>query len=95
MSIMPQAAWKSYVYAHIISRVNYTLPFVAGHKIEIHKKIMYIWVSAEKFIYGKNTHKLSCPTLFEQLGFQRYSDFIECSAAAWMQKKNTLSSQRW
>ena len=37
-TIMPQAAQKSYVYANIISRINYILPFVAGHKIEIHKK---------------------------------------------------------
>ena len=40
--IMPQAARKSYVYAHIISRINYILPFVAGHNKAIHKKIMDI-----------------------------------------------------
>ena len=28
-TIMLQAAQKSYVYAHIISRINYILPFVA------------------------------------------------------------------
>ena len=49
---------KCYVYAHIISRVNYIIPFVAGHKIEIHKKIMDIWVSATKFIYGKKHQKV-------------------------------------
>ena len=54
-SIMPQAAQKSYIYAHIISRVNYILSFVAGHEIEIHKKIMDIWVNAAKLIYEK-TH---------------------------------------
>ena len=32
-TIMPQAARKSYVYAHTISRTNYILPFIAGHKI--------------------------------------------------------------
>ena len=58
-TIMPQAAQKRYVYAHIIYIVNYILPFVAGHKKEIHKKIMDIWVMAAKFIYGKNTQKLS------------------------------------
>ena len=47
-----QAACKSYVYAHIISRVNYILPFAAGHKIEIHKKIMDVSVNAAKFIFG-------------------------------------------
>ena len=62
---------KSYVYAHIISRINYILPFVAGHKIEIHKKIMDIWVMAAKFIYGKNTRKLSYPKLFERVVFKR------------------------
>ena len=81
---MPQAAQKSYIYAHIISRVNYIPPFVAGHKIEIQKKIMYIWVSAAKFIYGKNTRRLSYPTLFQRVGFPRYDDLMECPAAAWM-----------
>ena len=38
-TIMPQAARKSYVYAHITSRANYIIPFVAGHKIEIQKKV--------------------------------------------------------
>ena len=32
-NIMPQAASKSYIFAHIISRVNYILPFIAEHKI--------------------------------------------------------------
>ena len=54
-TIFPQAAWKSYVYAHIVSRIIYILPFVAGHNKSIHKKIMDIWVLAAKFIYGKNT----------------------------------------
>ena len=83
---MPQAARKSYVYAHIISGINYILPFVAGHKKEIHKKIMDIWEMAAKFIYGKNTRKLSYTTLFERVGFPRYDDLIECAAATWMQK---------
>ena len=84
--IMPQAARKSYVYAHIISRINYILPFVAGHNKSIHKKIMDIWVMAAKFIYGKNTRKLSHDKLFERVGFPRKSDLIECAAASWMQK---------
>ena len=32
-NLIPQDARKSYVYAHIISRVNYIMPFVASHKI--------------------------------------------------------------
>ena len=85
-TIMPQAAQKSYVYAHIISRINYILPFVAGHNKSIHKKIMDIWVMAAKFIYGKNTRKLSYEKLFKRVGFPRHSDLIECAAASWMQK---------
>ena len=50
---MPQDAWKSYVNAHIISRVNYIMPFVAGHKIEIQKKVKNILVKVEKLMYGK------------------------------------------
>ena len=34
-STMLQAARKSYIYAHIIPRANYILPFVAGHKRNI------------------------------------------------------------
>ena len=83
---MPQAARKSYVYAHIVSRINYILPFVAGHNKSIHKKIMDIWVMVAKFIYGKNTRKLSHIKLFERVGFPRYSDLIECAAANWMQE---------
>ena len=41
---------------------------------------------AAKFIYGKNTRKLSHDTLFERVGFPRKSDLIECVAASWMQK---------
>ena len=83
---MLQAARKSYVYAHIISRINYILPFVAGHNKSIHKKIIDLWVMAAKFIYGKNTRKLSHDKLFERVGFPRKSDLIECAAASWMQK---------
>ena len=85
-TIMPQAARKSYVYAHIVSRINYILPFVAGHNKYIHKKIMDIWVMAAKFVYGKNTRKLKHEVLFERVGFPRYCDLIECAAANWMQK---------
>ena len=85
-TIMPQAARKSYIYAHIISRLNYILPFVAGYKIEIQKKIMYIWVRAAEFIYGKNTRRLSYPTFFQRVVFPRYDDLIECSATTWMQE---------
>ena len=94
-TIMLQAAWKSYVYARIISRINYILPFVAGHKKEIQKKIMDIWVMVAKFIYGKNTRKLSYSTLFDRVGFPRHEDLIECSAAIWMQKlsKKQIYSQ--
>ena len=83
---MPQAARKSYVYAHIVSRINYILPFVAGHNKSINKKIMDIWVLAAKFIYGKNTKKLSYIKLFERVGFPQYTELIECAAATWMQK---------
>ena len=83
---MLQAARKSYVYAHIVSRINYILPFVAGYNKSINKKIMDIWVMADKFIYGKNTKKLSYIKLFERVGFPRYTDLIECAAATWMQK---------
>ena len=41
---------------------------------------------AAKFIYGKNTKKLSSIKLFERVGFPRYTDLIECVAATWMQK---------
>ena len=47
---------------------------------------MNIGVNAAKIIYGKNTRKLSYPTLFERVGFPRYDDLIECSAATWTQK---------
>ena len=83
---MVQAAWKSYVYAHIISRVIHIMPFVAGHKIKIQKTVKNIWVKAAKFIYDKNTRKLSYSTLFDRVGFPRYEYLIKCSAAIWMQK---------
>ena len=73
-TIMPQAARKNYVYAHFISRIYYILPFVARHKKEIPKKIKDIWELAAKFVYGKNTRKLSYSTLFERVGFSRYED---------------------
>ena len=57
-----------------------------GHIKSIHKKIMDIWVMAAKFIYGKNTRKLSHVKLFKRVSFPRYSDLIECTAADWMQK---------
>ena len=41
---------------------------------------------AAKFVYGKNTRKLKYETLFERVGFPRFSDLIECAAASWMQK---------
>ena len=41
---------------------------------------------AAKFIFGKNTRKLSCTKLFERVEFPRYTDLIECAAATWMQK---------
>ena len=41
---------------------------------------------AAKFVYGKNTRKLSYSTLFDRVGFPRYEDIIECSATIWMQK---------
>ena len=63
-TIMPQAAQKSYVYAHIVSRIYHILPFVAGHNKSIHRKIMDIWVFAAKFIYGNNTKKMSYIKLF-------------------------------
>ena len=47
---------------------------------------MDIWVNTAKFIYGKNTRRLSYPTLTPRVGFPRYEDLIECSAAMWMQK---------
>ena len=51
--IMPQAARKSYVYAHIISRINYILPFVAGHNKSIHKKIMDMGNGSQVHIWKK------------------------------------------
>ena len=41
---------------------------------------------AAKFIYGRNTRKLSYEKLFERVGFHRHSDLIECAVASWMQK---------
>ena len=53
---------------------------MAGHNKSMHKKIMDNWVMVAKFIYGKNTRKLSYEKLLERVGFPRHSDLIECAA---------------
>ena len=49
---MPQPARKAFVYAHILSCLNYILPFCAGRTNKNKDKRMKIMVKSAKFIYG-------------------------------------------
>ena len=84
--IMTKPARKDYIFAHVISRINYILPFCAGHTMKNKDKIKKILIKSAKFIYGGNTRRLPHDTLFERVGFPRRSDFFEIAAATWMHK---------
>ena len=77
---------KSYVFAHIISRLNYIMPFVAGHPIHVQEKIMKIWVRSAKFIYGNGTLGVSHEDLFKYANFPIKSNIFESASATWIQK---------
>ena len=71
---------------HILSCINYILPFCVGHTDKIKNKVMKLKVKSAKFIYSGNTRRQSDETLFEKIGFPRKEDYFEVAAATWMQK---------
>ena len=83
---MSQPARKAFVHAHMLYRVNYTLPFCAGHTNKNKDKIMKIVFRSAKFINGENTCRLIHVYLFEKVGFPRKEDYSEVAAATWMHK---------
>ena len=56
---------KSYGFAHIISRLNYIMPIIAGYPIHIPEKVMKVCVRSTKFIYGKGAHGISHENSFK------------------------------
>ena len=85
-NIMTKPARKDYIFAHVISRINYILPFCAGHTLKNKDKVKKILIKSAKFIYGGNTRRLPHDVLFERVGFPRRSDYFEIAAATWMHK---------
>ena len=75
-SSMNYQARRNYVFAHIISRLNYIMPFISGHPKNIQKRVTAIWVRAAKFIYGQDTRGLLHYELFSRVNFFLWQIFL-------------------
>ena len=89
---MSKPARKDFVFAHIISWVNYILPFCARHTQKNKDKIKKILVKSAKFIYGGNTRRLPHNVLFDSAGFPRKDDYFEVAAATWMHQITNIQT---
>ena len=78
-SSMNYATRRNFVFAHIVSRLNYIMPFVPGHPIKVKKKVTAIWVRAAKFIYGQDTRGLMHDELFTKVNFPLKSNIYKAS----------------
>ena len=83
---MNYQARQNFVFAHIISRLNYIMPFISGHTKNVQKKVTAIWDRAAKFIYDQDTRGLLHDKLFSKVNFPKKSNIYEAFSAAWMQK---------